>query len=67
MSVPIFKVPFTAEEVLSVFACDTGYTPASQIIMLYYVLFYHDCFLANLKMRAMKKSSELYFGGRAPH
>lgn len=42
-------MPFTAEEVLYVF--DTTHTHASEIIMLYYVLYYHDCLLANLIKR----------------
>lgn len=42
-------MPFTAEEVLDVFNSDAQDSYASQVLMLYYVLYYHDCFLANLK------------------
>ena len=49
------QVPFSAEEVLSVFRQDETtptnqtYSLSSQILMLYYVLYYPDTYLSNLK------------------
>lgn len=47
-------VPFSAEEILVVFrhtpdGSQSAYPIPSQLLMLYYVLLYQDCYLTNLK------------------